>query len=890
MRPMKLTMSAFGPYVGEHILEMDQLGEKGLYLITGDTGAGKTTIFDAITYALYDTASGESREKSMLRSKYAGPGEETYVELEFIHNGALSSIRRSPEYERKKARGEGMTKQDAKVVLYLPDGTPLTGAREVKHKVEEILGLTKEQFHQITMISQGEFRKLLQADTETRQKIFRQIFKTGFYDILQSRFKKDAVASEAALKAANRSQEQYIRGIKCGELSLYSAEVAKAVRGELLPEEILTLLENLLEEDGKALSRIEKDREMLALLNRYDAVQSKLTREKEKEHPASEALEAAKKRVAEAQATEERQQELTTRMAVLKAALPEYDDYERALTEQKDREEQIRNYETALRTQIMRKETLSASISAQKAELETLKDSTAESKERKVRKEELEALLAALSDLRSAEAHLEKKQEAYCAALEIYNGLKSSYDEMNESFLNEQAGILATTLREGKRCPVCGSIDHPAPARLSPEAPTEEAVKRAKKLMDEAEQDVSKASLAAGTQKGIAEEKDTAVRALLRSLLPDSTLAEAATVAETEIALLEEQIRAAEENARRKAELEASIPQTEEELTHAQEQQYAANAALAGLQSAKEASDKSLTEKRSKLVFESKKAAEKEIRTFSRELSDLQKKQSEAKTELRKAEVALAAIRGSIRGLEEERDVLILPEAETIDRLRREKLLVEDRYRNLTSRLDANQDTLENLRITGEDISEKERMYRWLKTLSDTANGTLSKATEKISLEVYYQRIFFDRILRRANVRLQKMSGGQYDLKRSKGTTQGQHALDLDIHDYINSTERSVCSLSGGEAFMASLALALGLSDEICMSTGVHLDTLFVDEGFGSLDSSALGKAYNALESLTEGNRLVGIISHVTELKERAQKLIIVTKAADGTGSCSIRI
>jgi len=268
-------------------------------------------------------------------------------------------------------------------------------------------------------------------------------------------------------------------------------------------------------------------------------------------------------------------------MAVLKAALPEYDDYERALTEQKDREEQIRNYETALRTQIMRKETLSASISAQKAELETLKDSTAESKERKVRKEELEALLAALSDLRSAEAHLEKKQEAYCAALEIYNGLKSSYDEMNESFLNEQAGILATTLREGKRCPVCGSIDHPAPARLSPEAPTEEAVKRAKKLMDEAEQDVSKASLAAGTQKGIAEEKDTAVRALLRSLLPDSTLAEAATVAETEIALLEEQIRAAEENARRKAELEASIPQTEEELTHAQEQQYAANAALA---------------------------------------------------------------------------------------------------------------------------------------------------------------------------------------------------------------------------------------------------------------------------------------------------------------------
>ena len=889
MRPVKLTMSAFGPYVGEHVLELDRLGERGLYLITGDTGAGKTTIFDAITYALYDTASGENREKSMLRSKYAAPGEETYVELEFLHNGALYRIRRNPEYERKKTRGEGMTKQDAKVVLYLPDGTPLTGTREVKHKIEEILGLTKEQFQQITMISQGEFRKLLQADTETRQKIFRQIFKTGFYDALQSRFKKDAAASEAALKEANQSQEQYIRGIKCSDLSLYATEVTKAVRGELLPEEVTALLEHLMEEDGKALASIEKDREMLVLLNRYDTVQSKLIGEREKEHAASEAVEAAKKKVDETQGTEERQGELIERIAVLKAALPEYDDYEQALTEQKEREEQIRNRATALKTQITKKETLSASLTAQKAELETLKDSTSEVKDRKVRKEELGSLLAALTDLRSAEGNLKKKQEDYCAALEIYNGLKNSYDEMHESFLNEQAGILATTLQEGKRCPVCGSTTHPSPAKLSPEAPTEEAVKGAKKRMDKAEQDMTNASLAAHTQKGIVEEKETSVRGLQHSLLPDSTLEEAEAVAETELRLLEQQIRTAEENARRKSELETSIPKTEEELAHAQEQYTVVNTALTGLRSAKEASDKLLTEKRSRLVFDSKKAAEKEIRTFSKELSDLQKKRSQAETELGKAKLALATVRGSIRGLEEERDALILPEEETVRRLRREKSMVEDRYRNLTSRLDANQDTLANLRKTAEDIAEKEKKNRWLKTLSDTANGTLSKAAEKISLEVYYQRIFFDRILRRANVRLQKMSGGQYDLKRSKGTTQGQHALDLDIHDYINGTERSVCSLSGGEAFMASLALALGLSDEIRMSTGVHLDTLFVDEGFGSLDSSALGKAYNALESLTEGNRLVGIISHVAELKERAQKLIVVEKAADGTSNCTIQ-
>ncbi len=891
MRPIKLTMSAFGPYVGVHTLELDKLGESGLYLITGDTGAGKTTIFDAITYALYDTASGDSRENSMLRSKYASPEEETFVELEFLHNGKAYRIRRNPEFERKKLRGEGSTKQDAAVTLYLPNGTPLTGAKAVSNRIKEILGLTKEQFQQITMISQGEFRKLLQADTKARQEIFRHIFKTGFYEIFQDRIKKDAKARGDALTDARQSQAQYIRGIKCGETSLYAGEVRKANDGTLLTEDVLILLEELLQEDERALEKIETDRELLRLVTGYNAVQDKLTDARKKETAALAGLKAAKQKMEETQNTEDRQNQLTGEIALLRAALPEYDDYETALTEQRNMEKKLREHETAQRSRETERATLTESLTAQKEALEALRDSPMEAKERKERKKELDDLLSALSDLRRVKDQLQEKQDAFLKAQEAYEALKNSYEDLNRSFLCEQAGLLAARLKAGAPCPVCGSTVHPEPAQLSSEAPTEDAVKKAKKLAEKGEKEAAKASLAAGTQWGITEEREAAVGALLRSLLPDTELPEAEAVARTEIELLQEQIRTAEENAKQKAALETSLPQTEQALAEALESLNAGNTALTALRSTLEASEKTLAEKGAKLAYDTKKSAEKMLLTLQGELSKLRKAQNEAKEALGKRELDLAGIQGSIHSLEEECSSMTLPEEETVERLRKEAPTIEEKYRSITSRLDANKDTLENLRKTAEDIAKKEKEYGWIRALSDTANGTLSKDKgEKISLEVFYQRIFFDRILGRANIRLQKMSGGQYDLKRGKGATQGQHALDLNIYDYINGTERSVCSLSGGEAFMASLALALGLSDEICMSTGVRLDTLFVDEGFGTLDSGTLHKAYNALSGLAEGNRLVGIISHVNELKEWIDKQIRVEKAPDGTSRCSIHV
>ena len=220
MRPCKLTISAFGPYAGVTELPLEQLGSCGLYLITGDTGAGKTTIFDAITFALYGEASGSSREPEMLRSMYAEPGTPTFVEMEFLYQGKKYTIRRNPEYLRPKDRGEGMTRQKAEAVLTFPDDRlPLTKSREVTRAVEEMIGLDKQQFTQVAMIAQGDFLRLLLAKTEERSRIFREIFHTKPYQILQEQLKNASGSLRLEYEEVVRSIQQYVQGIRCGENS-----------------------------------------------------------------------------------------------------------------------------------------------------------------------------------------------------------------------------------------------------------------------------------------------------------------------------------------------------------------------------------------------------------------------------------------------------------------------------------------------------------------------------------------------------------------------------------------------------------------------------------------------------------------------------------------------
>ena len=469
---------------------------------------------------------------------------------------------------------------------------------------------------------------------------------------------------------------------------------------------------------------------------------------------------------------------------------------------------------------------------------------------------------------------------------------------MQRAFLDAQAGILAGSLQAGIPCPVCGSVEHPRPAVLSEHAPTEEQVKCAKSAYDDAQAAASAASESAAAQKAKVEEKADALRRALETLLPglseeqaESTAQEQLQIAETQIGELNAQIETAKQNIRRKENLDKQIPKTEDALRAAQDTRNKADKQIGMLQTQQHALAARIAELRQVLTCKGKASAEQEIGVLETRADALEQALTDAQTKEKSSLNTLTATRAAIRQLREQLKTGADADLDKLSaklHIQRGQKLDEQRQ-SVHTRLAVNGRAHDKIIKQRDTLDALEQKFTWMDVLARTAAGTLS-GKAKIDLETYVQATYFDHILSRANLRLQKMSGGQYDLKRRRNADNKQRrsGLDLDIVDHINATERSVNTLSGGEAFLASLALALGLSDEVQMSTGIHLDTLFVDEGFGSLDSSALSKAYQTLAGLTEGNRLVGIISHVSELKERIDRQIVVSKGPDGSSHAEL--
>ena len=468
---------------------------------------------------------------------------------------------------------------------------------------------------------------------------------------------------------------------------------------------------------------------------------------------------------------------------------------------------------------------------------------------------------------------------------------------MQRAFLDAQAGILAGSLQAGIPCPVCGSVEHPRPAVLSEHAPTEEQVKCAKTAYDDAQAAASAASESAAAQKAKVEEKADALRRALETLLPglseeqaESTAQEQLQIAETQIGELNAQIETAKQNIRRKENLDKQIPKTEDALRAAQDTRNKADKQIGMLQT-QHALAARISELRQVLTCKDKASAEQEIGVLETRADALEQALTDAQTKEKSSLNTLTATRAAIRQLREQLKTGADADLDKLSaklHIQRGQKLDEQRQ-SVHTRLAVNGRAHDKIIKQRDTLDALEQKFTWMDVLARTAAGTLS-GKAKIDLETYVQATYFDHILSRANLRLQKMSGGQYDLKRRRNADNKQRrsGLDLDIVDHINATERSVNTLSGGEAFLSSLSLALGLSDEVQMSTGIHLDTLFVDEGFGSLDSSALGKAYQTLAGLTEGNRLVGIISHVSELKERIDRQIVVSKGPDGSSHAEL--
>ena len=918
MRPLKLTISAFGPYAGKMELDFENLGSSGLYLITGDTGAGKTTIFDAISFALFGEASGGNREPGMLRSKYAGDKTPTEVELTFLYAGKEYTVTRNPEYMRPKGRGEGMTKQAADARLVYPDGHVVTKLKDVNIAIKEILGLDRDQFGQVAMIAQGDFLKLLLADTRERQKIFRNIFHTNLYVELQERLSKQANAVKYQWEDVRKSIRQYVEAILCQENSAYADQVQQA-KAETLPvEEVLTLLENILEEDQHFQKDLEQSlqntetelEEVVALMSlgeNYQKIKNQLVKQEAEEESAKALLQQRQAELEDQQEKSPLMEQLTKEITAMELTLSEYDRLEQL---QKNlAASQRQKTQAALDTDaaITERAALSEEIAALKEERKNLENVDAEKEKLLRRKQEqlqqmekLQELISAIHKFQTQQETWKTHQQLYLTASEKSDVLMREYDARNRAFLDEQAGIMAARLEENTPCPVCGSLHHPQPAAMAESAPTEEEVKKARKAYEKAAKDTEKASAAAAREKGkVTTQEESLLKKMEKLLnLQDIQAAEIAAqnqVSERLVSIgeMEAQIKQIEASQNRRDILDSRIPQKETMLTAAEEKLTAAREASATASAAIRSLTEQLSSLREKLIFETKSAAVSKKNALELEQNMLQNALQKALENQAAAKDKLTAVSASVIQLKKQLEDTTAIDMDALSQkkaaLTAQKAECLKEQKAIHNRLTTNRSCGKSIRKKSTELAALEEKQKWMRALSDTANGSV-KGKERIMLETYIQTTYFDRIVARANVRLMKMTGGQYDLKRRKTAEnmRSQSGLELDVIDHYNGTERSVKTLSGGESFQASLALALGLSDEVQMSTGIQLDTLFVDEGFGSLDPESLNQAYHTLAGLTEGNRLVGIISHVAELKERIDKQIVVTKEKCGGSNAHI--
>ncbi|MDO4869430.1 MAG: SMC family ATPase [Bacillota bacterium] len=904
MRPLKLEMTAFGPYAGNVRLSLDELGEHGLYLITGVTGAGKTSIFDAITFALYGQASGKVRSPKSLRSKYADPTVETEVKLTFEHKGREYTVMRKPDQERAKKVGEGTTNSPAKAEFYAPGRQPLTKTAEVDNAVKELLGIDRDQFAQIAMISQGDFMKLLTAGTDERMKIFRKLFGTNIFERIQSSLLEEKSAAQKEYEQVKTSVAGYIQDAIPEEAGNENISyVINLIRDRLQDdrEEDKTLEKTISGFDEK----IGKLQKRIGRAEEFEAARESLKTINEDSVKAAQDVSSAEQRLKTEEQKAPRRKEITALITELKAQRPAYEELETIKGDLKAADTALAETEHKIEKANKEKTKCLSEIAEIEQTIATLKDAGIKAAERegalkllRQKAAHIDEISAALAECEALEKDCEKAREAYLEARKAYDQIAAEHTAINRAFLDAQAGILAENLDDGAPCPVCGATEHPQLAVVKDGAPSESQLKSKGREMEQANSLQQQKSAAAGELEG---KRQTAADNLKREAaklfegdITAEIVREQSVKVKEEIAVKEKELAEARADMKRLAEQEASL--TEHKKNHEEADRIVTESArqLAVWKEKLDSLKQKAEEKKAKLTHGDLKSLERAIRNLKDEDDALEKSHEDA----RKHYDSKVRLQSSLAGRKKElediisrgNDIDIKAEKARLETAAADKAEALSRQQKLRTRIEINAKAEQNIASLQGRMKEAERSYRTISTLSDTANGTLS-GKEKITLETYVQMAYFDRILSKANLRFRIMSDGQYEFKRRRETAnkKSKTGLDLNIIDHYNGSERSVETLSGGESFMASLSLALGLSDEIQASSGgIKLDTMFVDEGFGSLDEDTLSQAMRALSRVAESDRLVGIISHVAELKEKISRQVVVTK--DKTRGSSVKI
>ena len=850
----------------------------------------------------------------MFRSTYADPEVPTFVELQFEYDGKQYLVKRSPKQFRPKARGTGFTTQNVEATLQIGDEAPITVVKDVNAKLVEILGVNFSQYSQIAMIAQGQFRELLLATTKKREEIFRSIFKTSGYLFLQKRLQEETNALYGEVQNKRRSAVQYVNGAACSENSEHATDLMvakeKVKNNEMTIVEMIELISKILFEEQQQKGVLEKEQEVLQ--DKINGIQKQLDADKtyqenkekhekavaEKERREKEDKPILDKNLEEAKTHQPEIDQLTREISVMGEKMSKYAELSKCV---KDLEQNAKDIETngiesekagkdhdVLKAGIEEKEKELIKISDQKPGEEKVKVETRikslgeESQKLTILKKDIESYTKEYSSLSILQ---EKAKEAENKRVNA----SKQYEEKYHLFIAEQAGYLAEELKEGQPCPVCGSTHHPQLAQKASEAPTKKELDILKDGVAELREFAEKATNEYSNKVSSLKSTKEALLPRIQELLGDCEFEGADKMIESK----QETIR--EENStltktlgtlnqliERKNTLDEELPKEREKLNELVQKK----GKLEGDKRELETNKKNLEEKKvnlaKELTYPSEEEAQKALDEKKKKKGELEGVIKSAEKKLNEYTAELAKLNGSIEELG--KLIKVVPSVNVEEATLQKENLEKERgekdtiIKALNTNNTINQGIIGNVNKTLDELSAIEEEYRMKKTLSDTANGQLT-GKERISLETYVQSAYFERIIQRANTRLMVMSNGQYELRR-RTTFSGsaQSGLELNVLDHYNGTERDVHSLSGGEQFKASLSLALGLSDEIQESAGgIQLDTMFVDEGFGSLDESSLQQALKALNDLTEGNRLIGIISHVADLK-KIDRQIIVTK------------
>ena len=930
MRPVKLLLSAFGSYATKTMIDFEQ-ARQGIFLITGDTGSGKTTIFDAITYALYGETSGGMRSGSMMRSQYAAEDEKTYVEFSFEYRGDVYQIRRNPEYRITKHLKNGKIKEQkvaAAVELTLPDGMVFPGKKkETDEKIAELIGLDVKQFTQIAMIAQGDFLKLLYTKTEERKLIFSRIFQTTLYYRVQEELKKrffaldeklsynrQAILQETArIRCMDPEQKEQLRGL--GEHTLLPVEEYCALTGEICrrgkkeEKEEQKKLETVQGAVRELTGALAKAMEQKKLKEQLTEAQTQLAEQEQR----GTLLAEAKRKTAEDRKKQE--PELLEQQVAAKQALERFDALEEKVKAEQKAKEALAAAKEAFAALEEKEKKLKETYELSQQKLQQLQNTESRLAEAREKERICAQSCQEIRELRegSRQWEREQKREQKCREKLLFAEQEAKrliyrYETDYEQFLFAQAGILAEHLNDGEPCPVCGATEHPKPAKLSAGAPSEACIRKEKEESEQAKKGREQCHLAFVAQgektqaaKNRCEEQWKRCVEALKAQEQDVTDAIGQMPDTGQIEALLKQTGKLEAEAHEKAEAARKEDLARIQLQKQAEEQKEQLAALAAEVEAERKAETSLElmwlEKQKEravwqetLVYADKKEAENVKNSLEARLKALQEAETLAQQAYHEWEKTCSLLRGTIaagekalkEGKEEDPEAL----REALEEKSGLQKAAEKRLAELHSENGVNEAVLTELKKYAAQRKDMEQEAAVLETLSKTANGRLG-GMAKLDLETYVQRQYFRQIIAQANRRLVVMSQGQFVLKLKDSESAGKsknEGLDLSVYSLVTDTVRDVKTLSGGEAFMAALSMALGLSDIVQRTAGaVHLDMMFIDEGFGSLDDGAREQAIRVLRDLAGENGVVGIISHVAELKDGIEKKLIVKKTERGS-------